>query len=118
MLFEAVDNFVLWLVVPLAVVFLCGGLDDLAVDFAWLYAWLTERRLAVSRRDALRLPEAPPRPIAILVPLWQEHEVIAQMLEHTLAAIRYPSFHIFAGIYANDALTEEAVASVSASRSA
>jgi adsorption protein B len=35
------------------------------------------------------------------------------MLEHNLAAIRYPSYHIFAGIYANDALTEEAVASIS-----
>jgi len=35
------------------------------------------------------------------------------MLEHNLAAIRYPNFHIFAGIYANDALTEEAVASIS-----
>ena len=54
-----------------------------------------------------------PRPIAILVPLWQEHAVIARMLEHNLGAIRYPSYHIFAGIYANDALTEEAVASIS-----
>jgi len=101
------------LVAPLALIFVLSGLDDLAIDFAWLYAWLAER-LTVSRRDARRLPYAPPRPIAILVPLWQEHEVIARMLEHSLAAIRYPSYHIFAGIYANDALTEEAVASVSA----
>src|SRR5664279_193950 len=45
--------------------------------------------------------------------MWHEHAVIARMLEHNLAAIRYPSYHFFAGIYANDALTEEAVASIS-----
>jgi adsorption protein B len=110
---QAVDGFVLWFVAPLAMIFLLSGLDDLAIDFAWLYAWLAER-LTVSRRDARRFPDAPPRPIAILVPLWQEHEVVARMLEHNLAAIRYPSYHIFAGVYANDNLTEEAVASVSA----
>ena len=112
MLAHAVDNFVLWLVTPLAVIFLLSGLDDLAVDFAWFYAWVAER-LTVSRYDARRIPDVPPRPIAILVPLWHEHAVIARMLEHNLAAIRYPDFHIFAGIYANDALTEEAVASIS-----
>jgi len=109
---HTVDNFVLWLVTPLAVIFLLSGLDDLAVDFAWFYAWVAER-LTVPRRDARRIPDAPPRPIAILVPLWKEHAVIARMLEHNLAAIRYPDFHIFAGIYANDAPTEEAVASIS-----
>ena len=112
MVAHSIDNFVLWLVTPLAVIFLLSGLDDLAVDFAWLYAWVAER-LTVSRRDARRIPDAPPRPIAVLVPLWQEHAVIARMLEHNLAAIRYPDFHIFAGIYANDSLTEEAVASIS-----
>jgi adsorption protein B len=96
----------------LAFVFLVSGLDDLAIDLAWLYAWVAER-LTVSRRDAGRLPETPTRPIAILVPLWHEHEVIARMLEHNLAALRYPSYHFFAGVYANDASTEEAVASVS-----
>jgi len=109
---QGIDNFVLWLVMPLAVIFLLSGLDDLAVDFAWLYAWVADR-LTVSRSDARRIPDAPPRPIAILVPLWKEHAVIARMLEHNLASIRYPDFHIFAGIYANDALTEEAVASIS-----
>ncbi len=112
MLAQGIDSFVLWLVTPLAVIFLLSGLDDLAVDFAWLYAWLAER-LTVSRDHARRIPDAPARPIAILVPLWHEHAVIARMLEHNLAAIRYPNFHIFAGIYANDALTEEAVASIS-----
>jgi len=107
-----VDDFVIRCVAPLAAIFLVSGLDDLAIDFAWLYAWVADR-MTVSRRDARRFPDVPPRPIAILVPLWHEHEVIARMLEHNLAAIRYPSYHIFAGIYANDAATEEAVALIS-----
>ena len=109
---EAVDHFILWWVAPLAAIFLVSGLDDLGVDLAWVCAWVADR-CTVSRRAARRLPEVAPRPIAILVPLWHEHGVIARMLEHNLAAIRYPSYHIFAGIYANDALTEEAVASIS-----
>ena len=103
---EAIDHFVLWCVAPLAAIFLVSGVDDLAVDLAWLCAWVADRA-------ARRLPEVAPRPIAILVPLWHEHAVIARMLEHNLASIRYPSYHIFAGIYANDSLTEEAVASIS-----
>jgi bacteriophage N4 adsorption protein B len=109
---EAVDRFILCWVAPLAAIFLVSGLDDLAVDLAWLYAWVADR-CTVSRRAARPLPDVAPRPIAILVPLWHEQAVIARMLEHNLAAIRYPSYHIFAGIYANDAPTEEAVASVS-----
>ena len=103
---EVLDHFILWWVAPLAVIFLLSGLDDLAVDVAWLCAWLADRA-------ARRLPDVAPRPIAILVPLWHEDAVIARMLEHNLAAIRYASYHIFAGTYANDALTEEAVASIS-----
>jgi adsorption protein B len=106
--FPAVDRFMLGLIGPLALVFLLGGLDDLAIDLAWIYSCLADRR-----RVPKRPPDAPPAPIAILVPLWQEHAVITRMLEHNLAAIRYPDYHIFAGIYANDPQTEEAVAAVS-----
>ena len=96
MLPQNIDAFVLRVVAPLATIFLVSGLDDLAVDFAWLYAWLADR-LSSSRRKARRLPDVPARAIAILVPLWHEHDVIARMLEHNLAAIRYPNYHIFAG---------------------
>ena len=112
MYFPAVDSFVRWLIAPLAIAFLLSGLDDAAIDFAWIYAWLADR-LTLPRRALRRPPDAPPVPIAILVPLWKEHAVITRMLEHNLAAIRYPDYHIFAGIYANDAQTEDAVAAVS-----
>lgn len=106
MLFHTVDDFILGLIAPLAIAFLIGGLDDLAVDLAWISAMFP---LGSARPQ----PNAPPVPIAILVPLWKEHTVITRMLEHNLAAIRYPDYHIFAGVYANDRETEDAVAAVS-----
>jgi adsorption protein B len=108
---HAIDSFVLWLLAPLAIVFLISGVDDLAIDVAWLYAWLVDR-LTISRRDARRQPSAPPRSIAILVPLWKEHEVVGRMLEHNLAAIRYPDYHFFVGAYPNDQATQDAVQAV------
>ena len=38
--------------------------------------------------------------------------MIARMLEHNLAALRYANYHFFAGAYANDDATQDAVRSV------
>ena len=100
------------LVVPLALVFIISGFDDFFIDLAWLYAWV-EYRVGQwgQRKQVLSQPllDVPARPIAIMVPLWHEHEVITQMLEHNLASTRYPRYHIFVGTYPNDELTTGAV---------
>lgn len=100
------------LLAPLAIAILISGLDDLAIDIAWLAAWL-ERKLrpqaGLFPPGPRQLESAPRRRIAILVPLWHEHGVIAKMLEHAIGAIRYPDYHIFAGTYPNDEPTQEAV---------
>lgn len=106
------DHAVLRVLAPLAFAILISGLDDLAIDLAWLANWL-HRRLRPSADlfpPGLRqLDSAPRRRIAILVPLWREHEVIGRMLAHNLAAIRYPDYHIFAGAYPNDEPTQGAI---------
>ncbi len=107
-----VDHAILQLLVPLAVAILISGLDDLTIDLAWLLRWL--HRILLPRADLFppgerQLDSAPRRRIAILVPLWQEHRVIAHMLEHTIAVVRYPEYHIFAGAYPNDDRTQEAI---------
>ena len=38
--------------------------------------------------------------------------MIGDMLQHNIASIRYPDYHVFAGCYPNDDLTQEAVRSV------
>ena len=100
---------------PLAAAILISGLDDLVVDLAWAWTWLKSAlRPAASLfpPGPRQLENAPRQRIAIFVPLWHEHQVIGRMLEHNLAAIRYPDYHFFAGCYPNDVETQEAVRSV------
>jgi adsorption protein B len=92
-------------------------LDDLVVDLFWACAWIKAKlRPAASLfpPGERQLDSAPQRRIAVLVPLWHEHGVIAKMLEHNFASIRYSEYHIFAGCYPNDTLTQEAVRSAAA----
>ncbi len=105
----------LLLLAPLAVALLISGLDDLVIDVTWAISWLHSKfRPAASLfpPGPLQLDSAPRQRIAILLPLWHEHEVIARMIEHNVAAIRYPDYHIFAGAYPNDDLTQAAVREV------
>ena len=103
------------MLVPLAVAILISGLDDLVVDAAWACSWIRGKWKPEARMfppGPRQLESAPQRTIAILVPLWHEHEVIARMLEHNLASIRYSGYHFFVGAYPNDDLTQEAVQAV------
>lgn len=110
-----VDRAVLAALVPLAIAILICGLDDLVVDVFWACAWLKDRLRPSARMfppGEKQLASARHQRIAILLPLWHEHEVIGKMLEHNLASIRYPDYHIFAGCYPNDADTQSAVLDV------
>jgi len=93
---------------PLAFWILLSGLDDLFVALVWLIP----RRKRFPWPADLELDGAFERRIAILVPLWNEHRVIGQMLERNLASIRYTRYDIFAGVYANDEPTARAVAEI------
>jgi adsorption protein B len=117
MLFPNLDHLVLSLLAPLSAAILISGLDDLIVDCAWALLWIKSKLRPEARMfppGPRQLDSAPSQRIAILVPLWHEHGVIARMLEHNLAAIRYSDYHIFAGCYPNDPKTQEAVHSVAA----
>jgi adsorption protein B len=111
------DHAVLAVLVPLSAAILVSSLDDLLVDIAWAWAWLRARfrpRAGLFPPGRRQLESAPRRRIAILLPLWREDGVIASMLEHNLAAIRYPCYDIFAGCYPNDLETRASVGSVAA----
>ena len=111
----AIDRAMLWMLAPLAAAILASGLDDLAIDVAWASAWVkrkVRRQAALFPPGPRQLDSAPLQRIAIVLPLWHEHDVIARMIEHNIAAIRYPDYHIFAGAYPNDAATQAAVRSV------
>lgn len=109
---DLADQCVLWLLSPLGVCILASGIDDLFIDAVWV--WLAIRR-ALFKRPRVQLPgtddlaSAPRKRIAIFVPLWQEHQVIGDMLAHNIAAIRYNSYDFFVGVYPNDGPTLDAV---------
>ena len=93
---------------PLAVIILISGLDDLALDAVYLWAWFG-RRLPAIPHISVSEERSIEKNIAIFVPLWHEHAVIAGMVEHNASAINYGNYHFFIGAYPNDDPTLDAV---------
>lgn len=90
-----------------AILFLVGGIDDLAIDLAW----------ARVRGPPMRFEDVPPATpcrIAVFVPAWDESAVIAPMLRAALARYRHGDYRLFVGCYPNDPATIRAVAAVTA----
>ncbi len=100
---NAIDAFAAACLVPLAVVAVISGLDDLVLDATMAWRWL--------RRSGAEptLPASVEKRIAIFVPLWQEYPVIGRMLRHNLETIRYDHYDFFVGVYPNDPHTLETV---------
>lgn len=99
-----------------AVGFLVFGLDDLLVDAIYIGrgSW---RRVAIytrHRRSCTGTLRATPAAggFALLIPAWDEGEVIGPMLRHALAAWDDADVTLFVGCYPNDPVTHAAVAAV------
>ncbi len=104
------DHWVAKCLVPLAIWILVSGIDDLFISVVWLLT----RRTLFPWPESRELEQAEQRRIAIFVPLWHEHRVIGQMLEHNLASTQYGNYDVFAGVYPNDPLTARAVSEAAA----
>ncbi|MGT0251097.1 glycosyl transferase family protein [Burkholderia pyrrocinia] len=93
------------LVVIACVVILASSLDDLYID-AHYWVRAAYRAIVIRRRyprlTAQALRDEDERWFAIMVPAWKEYAVLAQMIEHTIAALEYRKFVIFVGTYQND----------------
>ena len=96
-----------------AIGFLLGSIDDLAVDFAWLWS-RTVRRDPTLPATLDTYDRAAPRHIAIFVAAWDEAVVIGLMLRASLARFDHPDYRIHVGTYPNDRATIAAVADVAA----
>jgi cellulose synthase/poly-beta-1,6-N-acetylglucosamine synthase-like glycosyltransferase len=95
------------LVQPLLWWVFLNGWDELFIDCCYLRLRFRARSLPAASIEE-RNGQAE-RPIAVFVPLWREHAVIQQMVEHNLAAIDYRNYDFFLGVYANDPRTLEKV---------
>ncbi len=99
---------------PLAIWIVVSGLDDILVLAVYLLRGFLQRLKPpqLPFPTPQQLGALPERRIAIMVPLWKEDGVIAQMLLHNLAAIRYQEYDFFVGAYPNDAPTQRAIRAV------
>lgn len=95
-----------------AVVILISSIDDLFID-AWYWVRELYRKLRVRPNHqpltAEQIRARPEQPMAIMVPTWEEHEVIASMLDHMVQALEYRNYRVFVGTYRNDRRTIEEV---------
>lgn len=88
--------------------FLLGAIDEFAVDLTWIWLRLTGRvRTRAISRAALAARPLSGR-AAVLIPAWQEAEVIEFTVAHALTAWPHHELRIFVGCYANDPDTADA----------
>ena len=90
-----------------AIVIFVSTIDDLFLD---AFYWALELKRLLRREqkanvDAQTLRALDERYLAIMVPAWKEYDVIAKMIDNTLATMEYERYIIFAGTYHNDAET-------------
>lgn len=115
---EIIDYIALyWLFVKIllyvsAVIIALNSMDDLFID---MYYWTRRvyRKFFVLNRhkplESKKLYNIEEKPIAIMLPAWQEADVIASMASLAASTFEYYNYHIFIGTYPNDPQTQEEV---------
>lgn len=104
-----------YLALGLMWVMLVFAIDDIFVD---LYYWLRRlrRRWFVYRNrdkfDEQDLIGVKEKPLAIMVPAWQEVGVVGKMAELAASELDYENYQIFVGTYPNDSATQSDVDAV------
>lgn len=97
----------------MAVLIFVNGADDLFIDICF-YARSIYHRIKVRQRNTppafSQIGAISEAPVAIVIPAWQEADVIGRMLQNACQTIRYQNFRIFVGAYANDMPTRSVVA--------
>jgi len=96
-----------------AVLILISSMDDMIIDLAYWYRQIVGF-FTFWRRPPKQawLERYPQKRIAIMVPAWQESDVIANMVANTFKTFDYERFHLFVGVYANDPDTRREVEKV------
>jgi len=102
--------------IVLVIAFTIGGLNDFFID---LYYWFRQLYRQIFKRKLIkpltldRLLAVDEKPVALILPAWQEAGVIKRMLLNTLNTIDYRNYFIFVGVYPNDPETQAEVDQVS-----
>lgn len=112
---EFLTAIVPWLTILIAIVatiFIFSGIDDLLMDVLYL-VWRGYKKLVFERRhkvltreDLLALEQ---QKIAIMLPAWDEANIIRETLVNAVTAISYDNYRIYVGVYPNDPDTQREV---------
>src|SRR3954463_14494267 len=103
-----------WIAVIVALVIFVSSVDDLFIDI-WYWvrrayrAFTVKRTGKFSRLTAEQLRDREEQPMAIMVPAWQESDVIAAMIGNMVEVMEYRNYTVFIGTYVNDPATIEEV---------
>jgi adsorption protein B len=85
------------------IVFLIGCLDDLVIDVA--YAIYRIKPKIISRERWAKWKSMHEKPLAIMIPAWQESSVLEAMVKTNLKRIQYKNYRWYLGVYPNDEAT-------------
>ncbi|AIE87781.1 glycosyltransferase [Fimbriimonas ginsengisoli] len=100
-----------WLAWVVGLIFLFSGVQDLVYDIG-AYSLRLFRRIYYRKRERLTLPRLRDREqqrIAVMVPAWNEGEVVGMMVQNIIERVEYKNYLIFVGTYPNDQRTQDAV---------
>ncbi|NML45227.1 glycosyl transferase family protein [Ramlibacter sp. G-1-2-2] len=94
----------------LALVIFVSSLDDLFIDL-WYWGRRIVRRAKVERNPHYKrltveqLRDREEQPLALMIPAWQESDVIASMVQNMVEVLEYRNYRVFIGTYPNDQAT-------------
>jgi adsorption protein B len=104
-------------VIVIAVLILISGLDDFFIDAVYWTRRLWRALFVYNTCEHTlyhELYRPAEKPLAIMVPAWQETGVIGNMAELVATTLDYENYHIFVGTYPNDPDTQRDVDEVCA----
>lgn len=106
-----------FIAITLAIMMLISGVDDLFIDIAYWSRRVFRFVTIYSHRDYMSYKELykpDEKPLAIMIPAWQETGVIGNMAQLAASTLDYENYHIFVGTYPNDPDTQKDVDEVCA----
>src|SRR5258708_1027639 len=94
-----------------AIVYFLSGSQDLIYDIGayWLRIWRWYTYRKQPRVSVERLRAKHQQRIAVMVPAWNEGEVVASMVDNIIKRVEYENYAIFVGTYPNDPATQSCV---------
>jgi adsorption protein B len=101
-----------YLAMAIAIIIFFSSIDDVLIDITYWIRRVWRSQTIYKKNEHLQytaLNEIPEKPLAIMVPAWNETGVIGKMAELAATTMEYENYHVFVGTYPNDPDTQKDV---------